>query len=47
MYIHIYNLYLIFKISDHDVLLVRQLYQVSFALILLAHGFKPYLLHCF
>jgi hypothetical protein len=46
-YIHIYNLYLILKISDLDVLLVRPLHLVSLALLLLGHGFEPHLLHCF
>jgi hypothetical protein len=32
MYIHIYILYSILKTSEHDVLLVRQFYSVSFFL---------------
>jgi hypothetical protein len=46
-YIHIYNLYSILKTSEYDVLLVRQLYLVSFALLPSEHGFKPQLPHCF
>jgi hypothetical protein len=37
----------ILKISEHDVLLVRQLYRVSPALLPSRHGFKPHLLYCF
>jgi hypothetical protein len=47
MYIHIYNLYSILKISEHDVLLVRQLHPVSPALLTSGHGFEPHLLHRF
>jgi hypothetical protein len=32
-YIHIYNLYLILKTSDHDVVLVKQLYPMSLVLV--------------
>jgi hypothetical protein len=41
MNIHIYNLYLILKIFEYNVLLVRQLHLVSFALLPSRHGFKP------
>jgi hypothetical protein len=44
MYIHIYNLHLILKTYEHDVLLVRQLYLVSHTLLSSGHGFKPHLL---
>jgi hypothetical protein len=47
MYIHIYNLYSILKISEHDVLLVRQLHLVSFILLPSGYRFEPHLLHCF
>jgi hypothetical protein len=43
MYIHIYNLNSIFKTSDHDVLLIRQLHPVSLALLPSEYGF----LRCF
>jgi hypothetical protein len=46
-YIHIYNLYLILKTSEHDVLLVRQLYLVSPALLASGHGFEPHRLNRF
>jgi hypothetical protein len=46
-YIHIYDLYSILKTFEHDILLVRQLYLVSPALLLSVHGFEPQLLHCF
>jgi hypothetical protein len=42
-----YNLYSILKTTEHDVLLVRQLHPVSFALLPTGCGFKPYLLLCF
>jgi hypothetical protein len=47
LYIYIYNLYSILKTSEHDVLLVRQLYSVSPALLPSGYGFEPYLLHHF
>jgi hypothetical protein len=47
MYIHIYNLYSILKISEHDVLLVRQLHPVFPALVPLGHEFEPHLMHHF
>jgi hypothetical protein len=40
-----YNLYSILKISEHDVLLVRQLRPVSSTLLPSGCGFKPHLLH--
>jgi hypothetical protein len=46
-YIHIYNLYLILKTSEHYVLLVRQLHPVSPALLPSGHEFEPHLLHSF
>ena len=45
--IYIYILYSILKTSEHDVLLIIQLYLVSPALFLSGHGFKPHLLHRF
>jgi hypothetical protein len=42
-----YNLYSILKILKHDVLLVRQLYPVSPALLSSERGFEPHLLHRF
>jgi hypothetical protein len=47
MYMHIYNLYSILKTSEHDVLLIRQLYLVSLALLPSGHEFKPHILHRF
>jgi hypothetical protein len=38
-YIHIYNLYSILETSEHDVLLVRQLYLVFPVLLPSRHGF--------
>jgi hypothetical protein len=46
-YIHIYNLYSILKTSEHDVLLIIQLYPVSPALFPSGHVFEPHLLHHF
>jgi hypothetical protein len=42
-----YNLYLILKTLNHDVLLVRWLYSVSPTLLPLGLGFEPYLFHHF
>jgi hypothetical protein len=47
VYTYIYNLYSILKTFEHDVLLVRQLYSVSLALLPSGHGFEPHLLHYF
>jgi hypothetical protein len=44
---HIYNLYLILKTFENDVLLVRQLHPVSLALLSSGHGFELHLLHRF
>jgi hypothetical protein len=44
---HIYNLYSILKTYEQDVILVRQLYPVSLALLPSGHGFELHLLHCF
>jgi hypothetical protein len=46
-YIHIYNLDSILKTYEHNVILVRQLYSMSPALLPLGHGFEPHLLHHF
>jgi hypothetical protein len=42
-----YNLYSILKTPEYDVLLVRQLYLVSPALLASGRGFEPHLLHRF
>jgi hypothetical protein len=42
-----YNLYLILKTHEHDVLLVRRLHLVSHALLPSGRGFEPHLLHRF
>jgi hypothetical protein len=42
-----YSLYSILKTSEHDVLLVTQLYLVSSTILSSGHGFEPYLLHRF
>jgi hypothetical protein len=47
MYIHIYNLYSILKISEHYVLLVRQLLLMSPVILSSGHGIKPHLMHHF
>jgi hypothetical protein len=47
MYIHIYNLYSILKISEHNVLLVRQLHPATLVLLPTRHGLEPHLLHHF
>jgi hypothetical protein len=41
MYIHMYNLYSILKTPKYDVLLVRKLHPVSFALLPSGRGFEP------
>ena len=46
LYIHIYNLYLILKTFEHDVL-VRWLRPVSLALLPSARAFEFHLFHCF
>jgi hypothetical protein len=42
-----YNLYLILKTIDHEVLLVRRLHLVSLALLPLGLRFEPHVLHHF
>jgi hypothetical protein len=42
IYIHMYNLYSIFKTPEHDVLLVRQFHLVSLVLLLSGHELKPH-----
>jgi hypothetical protein len=44
---HGYSPSSILKTSMHDVLLVRQLYQVSLVLLPSRHGFEPHLFHRF
>jgi hypothetical protein len=44
IYIHMYNLYSIFKTLEHDILLVRQFHLVSPVLLLSRHELKPHLL---
>jgi hypothetical protein len=44
---HVYNLYSILKTYENDVLLVRQFYLVSLALLPSGHGFEPHLIHRF
>jgi hypothetical protein len=46
-YIHIYNLYSILKVINHDVLLVIWLYSLSPTLLPSELGFKLHLLHHF
>jgi hypothetical protein len=42
-----YNLYLILKTPEYDVLLVRKLHPVSPALLPSGRGFEPHILHRF
>jgi hypothetical protein len=46
-YIHMYNIYSIFKTLDYDVLLVIRLHSMSSTLLSSGFGFKPHLLHHF